>query len=135
MVVDASVMIAWMINEPDFTLSDDIYHLLASNTINVPAHWPVEIANALNVNMRRGRIPTDELEALDQRLRLLNITIGSSPTVEDIMGMTKFASEHRLTVYDAAYVMLAQDLELALVTLDAEMREVAQRLRIPLLPA
>jgi predicted nucleic acid-binding protein len=134
MVVDASVMIAWLINEPHLSLDDSIFQLLAERTINVPPHWPAEIANALVVNIRRGRIQQVHLDAFDQRLGSLDLVIHGSPTFDQIKKLVQFAGEQGLTAYDAAYVRLALHCNVTLVTLDSDMRAAAQRLNIPLLP-
>ena len=134
MVLDASVMIAWLINEPHLALGDDIYQLLAERTIHVPAHWPAEIANAMAVNIRKGRIRLADFAAIDQRLCKLDVIVEPAPTLERIKLLVQFATEYRLTAYDAAYVLLAHNSGVTLATIDGEMRKAAQQLSIPLLP-
>jgi predicted nucleic acid-binding protein len=133
-VIDASVMIAWLINEPHLALSEDIYQLLAEEPIRVPAHWPVEVGNALSVNMRRGRITPDRLSAITGRLAHLDIVVEPAGTPDTIVPLIRFAADNGLTCYDAAYVLLARNAEGALATVDTDMRRAAQRLAIPLLP-
>ncbi len=43
------------------------------------------------------------------------------------------ADRHALTLYDAAYLELAQRLDLPLATLDADLRRAAKALDVPLL--
>ena len=135
MVVDASVMIAWLLNEPHLSLDDDIYGLLAEQTVNVPAHWPVEVCNALAVNVRRGRIRRDEIGDILEQLAHLDVVIAPPASLDGIGELTRFAITQELTVYDAAYVLLARDVGDTLATVDNDMRAVAQRFNIPLLPA
>ena len=102
MVIDASVMIAWVLNEPHLSLSDDIYGMMAERTINVPAHWPVEVGNALAVNQRKGRIPPEEVEAIAQRIAHLDLVVAPAPAHDRIGSIVEFAVSHGLTGYDAA---------------------------------
>ncbi len=44
------------------------------------------------------------------------------------------AAQHGLTVYDAAYLELAQRLRLPLATLDHELREACRHAKVPALP-
>jgi predicted nucleic acid-binding protein len=133
-VVDASVMVAWLINEPHASLSDDVFGLLATETILIPGHWPAEIGNALVVNIRRGRIAPEQLVAIVERLRKLDIELASTAPVDAVSGPLELGTREGLTAYDAAYVLLAQQARATLITVDNEMRQSAQRLRIPILP-
>ena len=135
MVLDASVMIAWLLNEQHLRLGDDIYEMLAEQSISVPAHWPTEVGNALAVNLRRGRLKWSQLDAIDERLCTLDIVVAQPPATEHIRTMVQFAATHGLTVHDAAYLILAREAARVLVTVDADMRQAAQGLNIPLLPA
>ena len=134
MVVDASVLIAWLLNEPHLSLDDAIYSQMAERTINVPAHWPAEVGNALAVNMRRGRIRMDQFHAIEQRIACLDVVVAPALSVDRIGSLVRFAANHGLTAYDAAYVLLARDTANTLTTVDDEMRAVAHRLNVPLLP-
>jgi predicted nucleic acid-binding protein len=48
--------------------------------------------------------------------------------------MVQFAQREKLTVYDAIYVQMALELDATLATVDADMRQCAEQLNIPLLP-
>jgi len=133
-VIDASLMVAWLIGEVDPKAEDDISALLYQNKVVVPSHWPLEIGNALNTNVRRGRIPSGDLLPLQDRFLGLDISVERSLEVGDIVDLTSFALAHNLTVYDAAYVRLAQQHSVPLATLDRAMRGAARHLSIPLLP-
>lgn len=133
-VVDASVMIAWLINEPHLSLNDDIYRLLGTESIVVPAHWPAEIGNALLVNARRGRIPLARLDDMIQQIHMLDITVETPSLIESVDAVIQFATKEKLTAYDAAYVILARKANATLLTVDKEMRDAARRTEIPVLP-
>jgi predicted nucleic acid-binding protein len=101
----------------------------------VPAHWSVEVANALGRNVRRGRIPLDLLQVIQERLSKLVIVPDASVTPSDITSLVSSAADQRLTTYDACYVQLAVQSRAPLATLDRDMRAAALKLGITLLPA
>lgn len=133
-VVDASVMVAWLMNEPHMSLNDDIYDLLATERIIVPAHWPAEISNAMVVNIRRGRLSLDDQSAMLRRIATLDLDVQPHADSAAIDRTVRFAIQEGLTAYDAVYVMLARDTGSSLATVDREMRTSARRLDVALLP-
>ena len=134
-VADTSLMISWLLNETDVVVAEDVYNLLAEETLLVPAHWPVEIGNALGVNVRRGRIPPELLNAIQERLNKLVVVVERSVSPADIVSLVSFAGDQNLTAYDACYVQLAAETHAPLATLDRQMRTAARKLNINLLPA
>jgi len=134
-VVDASLTAAWLLDEPSFAPASDLFDLLASESILVPAHWPTELGNALRKAVRTGRLSNKELAPLIERLALFDIAVAAPISVKDVESLIHFALDHRLSVYDAAYVQMAAAQRLALVTVDRAMRAAAARLKISLLPA
>jgi predicted nucleic acid-binding protein len=63
----------------------------------------------------------------------LPITLDSETAAQAWTVMTHLAERYRLTVYDAAYLELAQRLSLPLATLDKELRAAGSALGVPLL--
>jgi predicted nucleic acid-binding protein len=87
----------------------------------VPALWRLEVGNSLTVALRRGRIDADFRRAALDDLSLLDITIDQS-TDSHAWGETLLlADRFRLTLYDAAYLELAQRRVLPLATLDGSL--------------
>ena len=134
-VLDASLMIARILREPHAGLDPDLFSLLDTNQIVVPAHWPTEIANALRTNVRRGRIAQADVKAIVGFLSDLQLTVSAPVQIHEIEGLTSFAVTQGLTAYDAAYVRIAMENAARLATVDQAMRAAAQRLNIQLLPA
>ena len=133
-VLDASLMIARILNESHAGVGDDLYDILNANQILVPSHWPIEIANALHTNIRRGRIMREDVDDIVRFLAKFQLTIAAPAPLAEIGPLTKFAATYALTAYDAAYVQIALELGGQLATLDRDMRAIAERLGIPLLP-
>ena len=134
-VADASLMAAWLLNETDVVVGEDVYNMLAEDTLLVPAHWPVEISSALAVNLRRGRIAAELLDVIEERLKKFVIVVKPPVMPAEIAALVRFASAQRLTAYDACYVQLAWQNRATLATLDRDMRAAADRLSINVFPA
>ena len=134
-VIDASLAIAWLLQEPELMAAPDVYETLPEQTIVVPSHWPIEVASALQVNVRRGRISLDTFDEITARLALLQPTVDVAIPLDEVDVLTRFALDQKLTVYDAAYIQLAARYDAALATLDGAMRASGRRLNLPLLPA
>jgi predicted nucleic acid-binding protein len=132
-VLDASLMTAWLLNEPAPAVQG-IYGILADRPVVVPPHWPLEVSNAMRTSLRIGRVGPTEFHAILDRLDLLQIEVAPSLHLDDIIPLAQFASDHQLTAYDAACVQLALDRRFALATLDSAMRRAATKLGIELLP-
>ena len=134
-VVDASLMIAWLLEEAGAGPAAELDELLEHETIVVPAHWSAEIGNALVVNVRRGRIPPARMQMMIEDCSALNIIIEPVSSIQEIGPLAQFASAQNLTFYDAAYVQIALERSIPLGTLDHGMRRAAQRLGLSLFPA
>ncbi len=91
----------------------------------VPPLWHFEVANALVVNQRRGRLPADRVPVLLRRLGALPIAVDQGITARVWSETVALALANGLTVYDAAYVELAKRAGLALATLDERLARAA----------
>lgn len=92
----------------------------------VPAHWPTEILNGLLFAERRKRIKSGQATALWGELFLLPIEIEPPLTASQAKAVLALGERHGLTVYDAAYLELAQRRQLPLRTVDTDLRKAAQ---------
>ena len=121
-VLDASVTITWAMRDEDHPLADLAFSALESGSAIVPAIWWYEIRNILVLNERRERISADDVVGFLSEMEQLNIEIatqGDSALVLDL------ARRDALTVYDAAYLALAQRKQLPLATLDKALEAAA----------
>ena len=124
-VIDSSLALAWTLPDERSPNADKFWKQVTSGVdLWAPALWWYEIANALVMAKRRKRmseadatraaglfqklpIKTDELNSLERCIRL--------------------ASEHGISVYDAAYLELAIRLGLGLATLDNKLVAAAKK--------
>ncbi len=119
-VMDASVGIKLFIEE-DF--SDKVQRLFAKLTedpqaeIHVPDLFYIECANILLKYTRRFDRPLED--SLADIKDLGKLALKSTSTLELNEEALQLASEENLTAYDVCYAVLAQKLNLPLITADA----------------
>lgn len=132
-VPDASATLAWFFEDETSEWPDALLGKLKSgNTAVVPPHWPLEVANALLMAMRRGRISEDKISRLFGDLLALPIRIDSSTGHTTFNQVFACAQNYRLTIYDAAYLELAIRERIPLATLDDDLRNAARAAGVPL---
>ena len=134
-VLDASVMVAWLLGEPSVARGTELDIGLRDEPALVPSHWPIEISNVLRTHLKAGRLSIADFSSIMDRIDLVTIQIDPSIDLDEIGPLAAFAVANGLTAYDAAYVQLAARHQVKLATLDRAMRVAAAKLNIPLLPA
>lgn len=133
-VIDASVALAWSFEDEQTPATDAIMASAIRGGAHVPAIWPLEVANVLQMAVRRGRTTPAFVKYTLDDLLFLNVLIDSE-TMSQAWGATLDLSDrYRLTIYDAAYLELAIRLRLPLATLDKELRNAARAAGVPVLP-
>jgi predicted nucleic acid-binding protein len=133
-VVDASIVLAWCLEDESSELADSaIERLLAEGGV-APAHWPLEVANGLRAAERRGRIDEPALRQLRPRLTQLQVDL-APVELSTALGVIGSSRTYDLSVYDAAYVDLAEIRGLGLATVDARLAEACRVAGIPLISA
>lgn len=119
-VLDASVGIKLFVEEE---FSDKVQRLFArladdpQAEIHLPDLFYIECTNILLKYTRRFDRPLEDSLADIKDLNELALTVTS--TTELVEDALKLASEKKLTAYDACYAVLAQKLDLPLITADA----------------
>jgi predicted nucleic acid-binding protein len=99
----------------------------------VPALWRLEVANGLQIAIRRRRIDSAYRDASLNELRALPISTDAETDNRAWDEILRLADRFGLTLYDAAYLELAQRLRLPLASLDGDLRGAADRLGVPVL--
>ena len=89
--------------------------------------------NGLIMAVRRGRIDQERTIRFAQDLSALPIRIEAPSCTGSLGCCVRLATEHRLTIFDAAYLELAQRTGLPLATLDGDFRKAALTASVPLL--
>jgi predicted nucleic acid-binding protein len=122
-VVDASVAIAWLFEDEATPETEAVLDRLSREEAHAPGLWELEVTNVLLSAERRDRLSEAASARIVERLRDLPIRLSpSSPRLHDLLEVGR---RYGLTSYDAAYLTLAQQLELPLATLDRELAAAA----------
>lgn len=121
-VVDASVVLTWLLHEPVPTAAQRILeeHISGVHPLVAPELLQYEVANVLargaGVSPRAALIGHERFQALE----IGTLALGDA----DYRRALELALRHTLTVYDASYLALAQALGVTLATAD---RKLARR--------
>ena len=134
LVLDSSATLAWIFSDESTPSIDTIFDQVAEQGAIVPALWVLEVANSLTVSVRRERISPQERSDALADLTALEITIDPETEQHAWKATLQLADQHGLTVYDAAYLELAQRKRLPLVTLDRALVLAAQAASVEVLP-
>ncbi len=127
-VADASVAIGWVHPAQATTQTAAMLDAVAEGAIlEVPALWPLEVANALTVLVRRRKLTEHERQTALGWLRALRLNVDHEMASLAFSRLSELATVHRLSVYDAAYLELAQRRKLVLGCNDGPLREAAKR--------
>ena len=132
-VVDGSVAVSWFFEDETTPETEALRDALADDTELAPDHWALEVANALVVGFRRGRMVAEDLGMAVDLLRALPIELDAETSVHAWSATLELALRHHLSVYDAAYLELALRTGLALATLDSALAKAAARERVRLI--
>ena len=127
-VADASVAIGWV--HPGQATSETAAMLdaIESGTLlEVPALWPLEVANALTVLVRRGKLAEEDRRTGLGWLRRLPTRVDHEMSSLAFSTLSELATAYRLSVYDAAYLELAERRTLALACADGPLRKAAKQ--------
>ena len=131
-VIDASVTLAWIHGDERTEAIVSLFNNVAERGAHVPSIWPLEVANSLLQAVRRGRTnPSLRDRALDD-LEAIDIAIDDETSEHAWHATLRLADAYGLTVYDAAYLELAQRRRLPLATLDKALLAAAPKAGVDL---
>ena len=108
LVLDSSATLAWIYSDETTDAIRALFDQVADAGAVVPSLWRLEVANSLTIAVRRGRIDVDFRRAALADLALLDITTDQRTDPQAWGETLNLADRFRLTVYDAAYLELAQ---------------------------
>ena len=133
LVIDSSVTLSWCFEDEGTDATTALLYRVAETGAVVPALWRLEVANGLQSAVRRRRIDAAYRDASLADLRALAIDIDPETDRKAWSETLQLADRFRLTLYDAAYLELAQRRRLPLASLDEELRAAGRLLAVPLL--
>ena len=121
LVVDASVVLKWVIDEPD---SDAAKQLLTEDALMAPDLLFVECANSLCMKVRRGQINSEVAVAAFAAIEAAPIT--SVTTRSLVAAAQTIALALKQTAYDSLYLAVALAERATFVTADRPFVTAAQ---------
>jgi predicted nucleic acid-binding protein len=133
LVLDSSVTLARVLSDETTAAVERIFDLVSEGGAWVPGLWRLEVANALEMGVRRGRHTADFRDSTLADLSLLTIRIDPESDRQAWGATLRLAERHRLTLYDAAYLEIALRRGLPLATLDQELRAAASNEKLQLI--
>ena len=125
-VLDGSVALAWFFYDERNEYAEEIARQHRLLDYVVPKLWRWEIANTLIMGERRKRCTKEDVTSW------LAYLLGMPFQYDDFCfemawdQSLEHARDHRLTVYDAAYLELAHRESIPLATLDLELKKAAE---------
>jgi predicted nucleic acid-binding protein len=134
-VIDASVALSWFLQDEHSPASDQFFALVADEGAIVPSLWRLEIANALQVAVRRNRIDRAYRDGTIQRAGRLPIEVDPETDTHAWTRTLHLSERHNITVYDAAYLELALRRNVPLATRDQDLAKAAVASGVTVLPA
>ena len=132
-ILDASLTLSWFFEDERTPIGNALLEQTAENGAVVPSIWRLEIANALQMAIRRKRIDTIFRDLALGQLARLPIVVDPDTDYHAWTSTLRLADRFGLTVYDATYLELAHRHELPLATLDSALRVAGVGLGITML--
>ena len=123
-VLDASMALSFVLADEFTPASKRALNSIADEGAEVPSLWDFEVLNGLRAAGRRRRLTAAALTNAIHGLQALPIERDRRPV--DGLRLTSLSIEFDLSVYDAAYLALALDADLALATLDRRLTSAAK---------
>ena len=127
-VADASVAVAWVHPAQSTVETASMLDAIAEGaTLEVPSLWPLEVANALAVLVRRRKLGDDERKAALRWLSGLRTRIDHEAPGLAFSKLSQLADLYELSLYDATYLELAQRRGLVFGCKDGPLRQAAKQ--------
>lgn len=133
-VLDCSVTMSWCFQDEARPETDALLERLRDDGAIVPQLWFWEVANVLNMAVRRKRIDAVGASAQLGVLATLPITPDPDGVAHAWRETLRLAQSEGLTVYDASYLELARRIGADLATTDSDLRAAAERRGVTVVP-
>lgn len=126
-VVDPSVAIAWVLEEEHSARAEKLFDKVTEDSsLWIPSLWWYEVANAVVMACRRKRVTEAQGAQAMELLSSLPLQSESPPGPAAAARLVYLANRHGLSVYDAAYLELAERRGVALATYDQDLLKAAR---------
>lgn len=132
-ILDCSVTMTWIFSEEADSDTLAARDSLLETSCYVPSIWPLEVNNVLWVATRTKKI--SEMQVKRFKYLLKNLPIYIDLKASDLSNELIFdlAKKYNISCYDAAYLELAIRENLAIATLDKNLKKAAKAAKASLL--
>ena len=121
-VLDASIAIAWLLDDEDIPQANEALAYLETREALVPQIWHLEMRSALLGAERRRRISVDSVDELLRKL--VELPVSTDAELNLVVALA-LARRYRLAIYEAVYLELALRADAPLATLDQALENAA----------
>lgn len=135
LVLDSSALLSWCFKDEHSSETDALRTRVAQRGASVPPLIFLEVANALLVAQRRGRISAPDRMLVLQAIKLLPLIVDTPHHLLPLQTSSTLAEKHNLTVYDATYLELSIRLQVPLATRDSALIHAAHACNVECIPA
>jgi predicted nucleic acid-binding protein len=134
-VLDASVALRWLLDDPVSPYAERVKQLLIKGArATVPALWHLEMSNGLAVAERRSILgPANIDQALLHIEQIVSQRVDTSSAFVSTRQSLATARAFKVSAYDTVYLDLARHERLPLATLDERLRAAAAQAGVELL--
>lgn len=132
-VFDTSVTMAWCFDDECTPRTEALLEKLELQSVIVPGHWSLEVANVLAIATKSGRISPAKRTAFIRMFDAFSIHVDPETHSLAWSDILRLADSCRLTSYDAAYLELAMRIGVPLATNDEALKKAAKANGVALL--
>ena len=133
-VIDASVALAWCFDDEATEATRALLDRFEDERAEVPSLWHLELANALAIGERNGRITPARASEFIGLIDGLPIAIDERTPDFALSSVLELSRREQLSAYDASYLELAMRRGVPLATKDNDLARAADRVGVTLLP-
>jgi len=133
LVLDCSIALAWIYADETTEPVRQVFDAVSEGGAWVPGLWRLEVANVLEMGVRRKRHDAAFRDSTLADLAQLPIQPDTETDRQAWDATLRLAERHQLTLYDAAYLELALRRNLPLATLDDDLRRAAKAEKVKVL--
>ena len=133
-VIDASVALAWCFDDEATEATRTLLDRFEDERAEVPSLWHLELANALAMGERKGRITPARASESIALIDALPIVIDERTPNFALSSVLELSRRQQLSAYDASYLELAMRRGVPLATKDNDLARAANHMGVTLLP-
>jgi predicted nucleic acid-binding protein len=133
-VIDASVALAWCFDDEATEATRTLLDRFEDERAEVPSLWHLELANALAMGERKGRITPARASEFIALIDGLPIVIDERTPNFALSSVLELSRRQQLSAYDASYLELAMRRGVPLATKDDDLARAANHMGVTLLP-